>query len=34
MPMATQLGRVVTYHKGLPPMKSHDPFTMWSCEIT
>ena len=25
MPMATKLGMVVTYHEGLPPIKSHYP---------
>ena len=34
MPMATKLSMVITYHKGLPPIKSHDPLIMWSCEIT
>ena len=24
MPMVTKLGRFVTYHKGLPPAKTHD----------
>ena len=24
MPMATKLGKVVTYHEWLPPIKSHD----------
>ena len=32
--MIAKLGRVVAYHKGLPPIKSHDPLTMWSFEIT
>ena len=26
LPMATKFGRAVTYHEGLPPIKSHDPF--------
>ena len=34
MPIATKLGRVVTYHEGLPPIKSHDPLITWSCKIT
>ena len=34
MPIATKLGRVVTYHKGLPPIKSHDPLITCSFEIT
>ena len=31
--MATKLGRVMTYHEGLPPTKSNDPLSMWSWEI-
>ena len=27
MPMATKLGRVVTYHEELPSIKSHDPLS-------
>ena len=34
MPIATDFGRVVTYHKMLPPIKSHDPTITWSCRIT
>ena len=34
MPMATKVGRVVTYHEGLPPIKSHDRLITWSCKIT
>ena len=34
MPMATKLGRVVTYHEVLPPIKSCNPLTAWSCKIT
>ena len=34
VPMATKLGRMVTYLDGLLPMKSHDPLITWSCEIT
>ena len=34
MLMTAKLGRVVAYHKGLPLIKSHDPSTMWSFEIT
>ena len=34
MSMATKVGRVVTYHEGLPPTKSHDPLIKWPCEIT
>ena len=34
MLMTTKLDRVVTYHKGLPPIKSHDPLITRSCEIT
>ena len=34
MPMATKLGRVATYHEVLPPIKSCNPSTAWSCKIT
>ena len=34
MPMANKLGRVVTYHEGLPPIKPDDPLFTWSCEFT
>ena len=34
MPMTTKFGRVLTYHEGLPSIKSHDPLIMWFCEIT
>ena len=34
MPMHTKLGRVVTYHKEMPPIKSHEPFITWSYDIT
>ena len=34
MPMTTKFGRVLTYHEGLPSLKSHDPLIMWFCEIT
>ena len=34
MSMATKLGRIVTFHEGIPLRKSHDPLTTWSCEIT
>ena len=34
MPMATKLGREVTYREGLPPIKSNDRLISWSCEIT
>lgn len=30
MPMATRLGRVVTYHGWLPPIKLHGPLIRWS----
>ena len=33
MPMATKLVRLVTYHEGLPPIKSNDTWTMRFCEI-
>ena len=32
--MGTKLGRILTYHKGLSPIKLHDPLMMWSDEIT
>ena len=28
--MTAKLGRVVTYYKGTPCIKSHDPLVMWS----
>ena len=34
LPVATRLSRVVTYHDGLPLIKSHDPLITWSCKIT
>ena len=34
MHMAIKLGRGVTYHEGVPPIKSHDPLITWSCKIT
>ena len=34
MSMVTKLCRVVTYHEGLPTIRSHDPLTTWSCKIT
>ena len=34
MPMISKLCRVVTYHEGLAPIKSHDRLIRWSCEIT
>ena len=33
MPMVTKLVRLVTYHEGLPPIKSNDTWIMWFCEI-
>ena len=33
VPMATGLGRVMTYLDGLRPLKSHDPLITWLCEI-
>ena len=30
MSLATKFGRVVTYLKRLSPIKSHEPFIMWS----
>ena len=34
MPMATSLGRMVTYQKGLPPITSHDLSITCPCEVT
>ena len=34
MYMATKLGRLVTCHEGLPPIKSHEPLITGSREIT
>ena len=34
MLMTANLDWVVAYHKGLPPIKSHDPLTIWSFKIT
>ena len=33
LPLATELGKMVTYVNGLLPIKSQDPFFMWSWEI-
>ena len=33
MPMATKLGRVMTYHDGLSPVNSHDPLIKLSCKV-
>ena len=30
MPMATKLDMLVTYHEGLPPIRSYDLLTVWS----
>ena len=32
--MTIKIGRGVTYYVGAPPIKSHSPWTTWSCEIT
>ena len=32
--MTTKLGRLVTYHDGVSPLKSHDPLITLFCEIT
>ena len=32
--MATRLITVVTYHKDLPAINSHDPSMRWLCEVT
>ena len=29
-----QTWQVVTYHEGLPPIKSDDPLITWFCKIT
>ena len=34
IPMATKLGRRITYLDRLLSIKSHNPLSMWSCEIT
>ena len=34
VPNATKLGRMVTYHKGIPPILSHDSSVIWPCEVT
>lgn len=34
MPMATKLGRDVTYHGNHPPIKSHDHLILRSCKTT
>ena len=33
MPVATKLRSVVTYHEGVPPIKSH-ALIIWSCKMT
>ena len=33
LPPRTKLGRVMTYHEGLPPIKSHEPLITWPSEI-
>ena len=33
MHMAINLVRMVTYHEELPPIKSDNPLSTWSCEI-
>ena len=33
MSMTTKLCKGVTYHEGVPLIKSHDPRITWSCEI-
>ena len=34
MPVVTKIGRVVTYHEGLPFVKSRDILITWSYGIT
>ena len=33
VPMPTKLGRVVTNHAWLLPIKSHDPLVKWTCKF-
>ena len=33
MSMTTKLSRGLTYHKGVPPIKAHDPLTTRSYKI-
>ena len=32
--MATKLARMVTFHEGIPPIKSCDPLITWYCVMT
>ena len=34
VPIATKLGRMITYLDGFLPEKSRNPLIMWSCNIT
>ena len=34
VPMATRLGRMITFLDGLLSIKSDDPLILWSCKIT
>ena len=34
MPMTTKPGRLVTYNKELPSIKSKDSMIKWSCKVT
>ena len=34
MPMATKQSRTVTYHEGVPHIKTHAPLHMCFCNIT
>ena len=34
IPMVTKFGRVVNYNEGLLPIKSYNPLTTWSSEVT
>ena len=34
MPIATKLGRVVTCHEDLPPIKLRNPLITWPYKIT
>ena len=33
-PIATKLGKVVTYYESFSPIKPHKPLNTWSCKVT
>ena len=33
-PLATRLGKVITYYEKFLYKKSYNPFNMWSCKVT